>query len=577
MKRLLHYLRPYLKWALCAIGLGVVQCLVELLLPSVNAKITNEIIRPEPSVAFVLQQGGIMLLFVLLSAAATVVAGYFSSRAAMGFGKELRGAIFHKVESFSQEDMNRFGAPSLITRTTNDVQQVQNVVMMFMRMMVMAPLMCLGGVVMALSQDVALSWVIVAALPLIAGLIVLAIKKGLPYFMSMQKKIDRINLVLREVLSGMRVIRAFGRTHDEERRFEEANLDLKDVSTRVGKLMGIMMPGMMLILNLVTVAILWFGSKRIDMGAMNVGAMQAFINYATMILMSLMMLSMIFVMLPRAQASAERIVEVLSVEPSMEDPEHPAERLPARGEVAFEDVRFAYPGAQEDVLSHIAFTSHAGETTAIIGSTGSGKSTLIDLIPRMFDVSGGRILLSGTDVRDMTQAQLRARIGYVPQKAFLFSGTIRSNLNQGLEGATDEQMWQALRTAQAEDFVRALPDGLDAPVAQGGTNFSGGQRQRLCIARALIRHPEVYIFDDSFSALDFETDARLRRALAAQTKEAAVFIVAQRISTIRHADRIVVLDDGRIAGIGTHEELMEGCEVYRQIALSQHAEEEKAS
>ena len=333
----------------------------------------------------------------------------------------------------------------------------------------------------------------------------------------------------------------------------------------------------MLILNLVTVAILWFGSKRIDMGAMNVGAMQAFINYATMILMSLMMLSVIFVMLPRAQASAERIVEVLSVEPSMEDPAQSADRLIARGEVSFEDVRFAYPGAQEDVLSHITFTSRAGETTAIIGSTGSGKSTLIDLIPRMFDVSGGRILLSGTDVRDMTQAQLRARIGYVPQKAFLFSGTIRSNLNQGLEGATDEQMWQALRTAQAEDFVRAMPDGLDAPVAQGGTNFSGGQRQRLCIARALIRHPEVYIFDDSFSALDFETDARLRRALASQTKEAAVFIVAQRISTIRHADRIVVLDDGRIAGMGTHEELMEGCEVYRQIALSQHAEEERAS
>lgn len=577
MKPLLRYLRPYLKWALCAIGLVVVQCLVELTLPSINARITNEIIRPEPSIAFVLRQGGIMLLFVLLSAAATVAAGYFSSRAAMGFGKELRGAIFHQVESFSQQDLNRFGAPSLITRTTNDVQQVQNVVMMFMRLMVMAPLMCLGGVVMALSQDVKLSWVIVAALPFIAGLIGLAIKKGMPYFMSMQKKIDRINLVLREVLSGMRVIRAFGRTRDEEKRFEEASLDLKDVSTRVGKLMGVIMPGMMLILNLVTVAILWFGSQRIDMGAMNVGAMQAFINYATMILMSLMMLSMIFVMLPRAEASAERIGEVLAVIPSMQDPAQPAKNPPARGEVAYEDVRFAYPGAQEDVLSHITFTTRAGETTAIIGSTGSGKSTMIELMPRMFDVTGGRILISGTDVRQIPQAQLRARIGYVPQKAFLFSGTIRSNLNQGLEGATDEQMWQALRTAQAEDFVRALPDGLDAPVSQGGTNFSGGQRQRLCIARALVREPEVYIFDDSFSALDFETDARLRKALAARTQKAAVFIVAQRISTIRQADRIIVLDDGRIAGMGTHGELMESCEVYRQIALSQHAEEEKAS
>ncbi|MDR3051894.1 MAG: ABC transporter ATP-binding protein/permease [Oscillospiraceae bacterium] len=575
MRKLLRYLRPYAAGVAAALALVVAQAGIDLALPTINAQITNHLLGASPQVSFVLMRGLWMLLAVLAGAAAAVAASFFSSRAAMGFGRAIRAAVFRKVEGFSQAEMDRFGAPSLITRTGNDIQQVQMTTMMMMRMMAMAPIMCAGGIIMALRQDAQLSWVILAAMPFLGVIIGVSLTRALPYFKVVQQRIDRLNQVLREALTGIRVIRAFNRDRAEEARFDAASTELMDVSMRVGRLMAAVFPCMMLLINLVTVAILWFGGHRVEAGLMDVGAVQAFISYAAMILFSLMMGTMIFIMVPRAQASAVRINEVLETAQSICDPAVP--RTPGEaGGLTMTGVGFAYPGAEAPVLADITFTALPGQTTAIIGSTGSGKSTLINLIPRFFDVTTGSVRLGGVDVRELAQADLRVRIGFVPQKAFLFHGTVADNLRYGKPDATEEEMWHALAVAQAADFVRAMPEGLAAPIAQGGINVSGGQRQRLAIARALVRKPNVYVFDDSFSALDFKTDADLRAALQAETRQAAVIIVAQRVTTILRADNILVLDEGRIVGQGAHKQLMESCEVYRQIVLSQMTEEEIA-
>lgn len=576
MRRLLHYMKPFWGAAVAAIVLSIVQTAIDLILPTINAQITNEIISPDPSVQFVIYRGLIMLGVVLFSVAGALASSYFASRASMGFGRELREAVFTQVETFSQGDIDKFGAPSLITRSTNDIQQVQNATFMMMRMMIFAPIMCIGGVIMALRQDVGLSWVLLAAMPFIGVLMGYALTRGLPYFRIIQQKVDKLNLVLREFLTGIRVIRAFNRSDAELARFDQANDDMRHVSVQVGNLMAILMPGMSLILSAVTVTVLWFGGLRVNAGEMDVGSIQAFITYANMILMSLMMSTMLFILLPRAQASAQRINEVLDTTTDIQDPATPKTIAKKRGEVVFDNVSFAYPGAEEPVLCDIDFSARPGEQVAIIGSTGSGKSTLVNLLPRLFDVTQGRILIDDTDIRDITQEELRSMIGYVPQRAFLFSGTVAENLRYGNEGADDARLWEALGIAQAKDFVQNMPEGLDAPISQGGTNVSGGQRQRLSIARALVRRPQIYIFDDCFSALDFQTDARLRAALREEVQDATIFIVAQRVSSIMSADKILVIDEGRIAGIGTHQELLKSNEVYKQIVLSQLTEEEIA-
>ncbi len=576
MRKLFRYLKPYAGAVAISLAMIFAQTGIDLLLPTLNARITNHLVGANPQVSFVVAQGALMLGAVLLGVLASVGSSYFSSRAAMGFGRAVRSAVFAKVEGMSQAEMEVFGAPSLITRSTNDVQQVTMTTMMMMRMMVMAPIMCIGGIVMALRQDVQLSWVIVAAVPFVGILIGYSLTRALPYFRIVQTKIDRLNQVLREALTGIRVIRAFGRERHEEQRFAQASTELMDTNIKVGNLMATVFPFMILIVNLVTVGILWFGGARVNAGQMQIGAVSAFIVYASMIMFSLMMSTMVFIMVPRAQASATRINEVLASSDPIRDPEHPVLAPRGNGTLAMEHVTFAYPGAEAAVLSEISFAALPGQTTAIIGSTGCGKSTLINLIPRFFDVTVGKVTLGGADVRDMTQHDLRERIGFVPQKAFLFSGTVADNLRYGKADATDDELWHALKIAQAEDFVRAMPEGLNAPISQGGVNVSGGQRQRLAIARALVRKPDVYVFDDSFSALDYKTDALLRAALKQETVHATVIIVAQRVSTILHADNILVMDEGKIVGQGTHTSLMQDCAVYREIVSSQLTEEEIA-
>jgi len=480
------------------------------------------------------------------------------------------------VQEFSLVEFNRFGAPSLITRTTNDVQQVQMALFMILNFMILAPFMAIGGVIMAPRQDVPLSGLIAVVVPLMAIVVSLAMRKALPLFKSMQLKVDRVNQVMREKLAGIRVIRAFVRGDYEERRFDEANVDLTDTALRVNRLMAALMPIIMAFFNLALVATMWFGAIRIDSGAMPIGNLTAFLTYIMQILMAVMMATMMFIMVPRAAASSERINAVLDTESDIADPPMPTKLARPRGHVRFEDVEFRYPGAEDPVLCSISFDALPGQMTAIVGSTGSGKSTLINLIPRFYDVTAGRVTIDGVDVREMAQQDLWALIGLVPQKAFLFSGTIASNLRYGNEEATDDDLWQALDIAQARRFVTELPEGLDASITQDGTNVSGGQRQRLAIARARMKRPPVYVFDDSFSALDFKTDAALRAALKRETREATLIIVAQRVSTIMRADRIVVLDEGRIVGIGTHEELFETSETYREIVNSQLTEEEIA-
>jgi ATP-binding cassette subfamily B protein len=527
-------------------------------------------------IGYILSIGGFMLLVSIGGMIAAVAASFFSARIATGFGRIIRGKIFTHVENFSLHEFDTVGTASLITRTTNDTTQVQQVLIIMLNMMISAPLMGIGGIILAVTQDAGLSWILFAVIPVLVIVIVAIMTQAIPLFRSIQAKLDKLNLILDEGLAGVRVIRAFDRTDHEKKRFDEANLDLTNTSIKVNQIVGVMMPAMMFIMNIATIGIVWFGSIRISNGEMQIGTLIAFMQYAMQIMFSLLMVSMMFIMLPRASASAARINEVLAVKPEIKDADTVKDADEQRGYVEFQDVTFSYPGAEEPAICNISFSARPGEVTAIIGGTGSGKSTLVSLIPRFYDIDSGNLFVDGVDVREMSQEQLRAKIGFVPQKAVLFSGTITENMLHGKEDATDEEIRHAVDIAQATEFISGMPDGFDARIAQGGTNVSGGQKQRLSIARALVRKPEIYVFDDSFSALDFKTDARLRAALKKETLDATVFIVAQRVSTVMDADQIIVLDEGRIAGIGNHRTLMETCEVYREIVSSQLSLEEIA-
>ena len=569
------YLRPYRLALTLVVCLLVVQALASLYLPELNGAIINNGVA-KGDTAYIVSTGALMLGISLVVVVASIVAVYCGSKTGMAFGRDVRGAIFRKVESFSRAELDRFGTASLITRNTNDVQQVQMVVLMGLNMMIIAPILAVGGVVMALRQDIPLSGVLIVILPIMTLIVGTLMARALPLFKTIQIRVDRVNQVTREALSGIRVIRAFVRTRHEEKRFDVANRDLTATSLQVNRMFALMIPTLMLVFNLSTVAILWFGSIRVDSGQMPIGNLIAFLQYVTQILMAVMMAVFMFTMVPRAVVSSGRIQEILRTKPSIEDPAAPVPVPAGSGTLAFRDVEFRYPGARDPVLRDISLVIEPGRTTAIVGSTGSGKTTLINLIPRFFDVTGGRLTIDGADVRDLRRDDLWARIGLIPQKAFLFSGTIASNLRFGKADATDDELWAALRIAEADGFVRDLEDGLEAPITQGGTNLSGGQRQRLAIARALVKRPEIFVFDDSFSALDFRTDSLLRAALAREVGDATVVIVAQRVGTIMGADRIVVLDSGTIAGIGTHLELMATCETYREIVYSQLSTEEAA-
>ncbi len=555
--------------------LQLIQTLATLYLPTLNADIIDDgVIKGD--MGYILGLGGVMVAVTLLQICCSIGAVYFGARTAMALGRDIRAAVFDRVQSFSAREVGRFGAPSLITRTTNDVQQVQMLVLMTFTMMVAAPIMCVGGVVMALNQDVPLSGLILVIVPVLAILVSLIVRRMRPLFRGVQERIDTVNRVLREQITGIRVIRAFVRDGYERGRFKSANHDLYDVSLRAGRLMSLMFPLVMLIVNVSSVAVVWFGGHRIDSGGMQIGALTAFLSYLMYIFMSIMMATFMVMMLPRAEVCAERIQEVLGTDTSVTPPKAPVTELRRHGELELRGVEFRFPGAEEPVLKDISLLARPGETTAVIGSTGSGKSTLLGLVPRLFDATGGQVLVDGVDVRTLAPETLASVIGLVPQKPYLFSGTVATNLRYGNPDATDDELWHALETAQARDFVERMEGGLDAPIAQGGGNVSGGQRQRLAIARALVRRPEIYLFDDSFSALDYATDAALRAALARETDRATVVIVAQRVSTIRGADRIVVLDEGRVVGTGTHTELMADNETYREIVLSQLTEQEAA-
>jgi ATP-binding cassette subfamily B multidrug efflux pump len=574
LRLLATYLRPY-RWPIAlALALLAAQAIANLYLPTLNADIIdNGVVKGDTHHIVVV--GGVMLGVTLVMGVAAVISVRLAARSSMAFGRDLRSALFRRVESFSQMELNHFGTHSLITRATNDVQQVQMMALLGLTMMAMAPIMGVGGMIMALRLNLRLSLSIVVILPIMAGFIALIATRAVPLFRAMQTKIDRINRVMRETLAGIRVIRAFDRTEADQHRFAEANADLTDTTLRVTRLFALLMPGIMLVLNLSTVAVMWFGSLLVGNGDMLIGDLIAFLTYLLHILFSVLMATMMFVMVPRAAASADRIQQVLDTTPAIADPEAPAPSPPRRGTLEFRDVEFRYPGAEAPVLSRISFATAPGETTAIVGSTGSGKSTLVNLVPRFYEATAGTVLVDGTDVRLLAQEDLWSRIGFVPQRAFLFSGTVASNVRDGNPEATDDEVWHALEVAAARDFVAEM-GGLEAPIDQGGANLSGGQRQRLAIARAAVRRPHIYVFDDSFSSLDFTTDARLRAALRAETREATVLIVAQRVGTIMHADRIVVLAEGSVAGVGTHQELLDTCETYREIVYSQVTPEEAA-
>ncbi|MER5781463.1 ABC transporter ATP-binding protein [Streptomyces mobaraensis] len=569
--RMKRYSRPL---ALVVL-LQLVQTLATLYLPTLNADIIDKgVVKGDTG--YILGTGGVMAAVALVQLVCSLGAVYVGARIAMGIGRDLREEIFDRVQSFSAREVGGFGAPSLITRTTNDVQQVQMLVLMSFTLMVGAPIMCFGGIVMALKQDVPLSGLLLAIVPVLGVVIALTVRRLRPMFKDVQERVDTVNRVLREQIAGIRVIRAFVRDKHERRRFHAANTALMDVSLRSGRLAAVMFPAVMLIVNAASVAVLWFGGHRIDSGDMEIGALTAFLSYLMQILMAVMMATFMFMMVPRAEVCAERIHEVLSTDTSVVPAAAPVTELRSHGHLELRGAGFRYPGAEQPVLRNVSLVARPGEVTAVIGSTGSGKSTLLGLIPRLFDATEGEVLIGGVDVREADPALIARTVGLVPQKPYLFSGTIASNLRYGRPDATDEELWAALETAQAREFVEAMEEGLEAPIAQGGSNVSGGQRQRLAIARTLVRKPEIYLFDDSFSALDYATDARLRAALSRETGDATVLVVAQRVSTIRDADRIVVLDEGRVVGTGTHTELMASNETYREIVLSQLTEEEAA-
>jgi ATP-binding cassette subfamily B protein len=568
-------LPPYRAQVWVVVILQTIQTLAMLYLPTLNADIIdNGVVRGDTP--YIIRTGGVMLLVSLVQVACAVVAVRFGARTAMAAGRDIRKALFRRVQGFSAREVGTFGAPSLITRTTNDVQQVQMLTLMTFTLMVAAPIMCIGGVVMAIHVDPPLSALLLVIVPVLILLVAIIITFMRPLFRLMQVRLDDLNRVLREQITGIRVIRAFVRDESERHRFSGANQAAMDVGLGAGRLMALMPPTVMLVINVSSVAVIWFGGHRVDSGGMQIGGLTAFLSYLMQILMAVMMATFMFVMLPRAEVCAERIQDVLRTEPSMRIADNPIESLPAHGLLELRDVGFHYPGAQAPVLCDISFRALPGEVTAVIGSTGSGKTTLVNLVARLMDATSGTVQVDGVDVRNLSERALVGAIGLVPQRGYLFSGTIASNLRYGNQEATDEDLWDALTVAQARRFVERLPDGLNAPIAQGGTNVSGGQRQRLAIARALVHQPDIYIFDDAFSALDYATDARLRAALFERTRDATVLIVAQRVSTIRDADRIIVLENGLIVGSGTHPELMEENQTYREIVLSQLTEEEAA-
>ena len=573
MWKLRSYFKPYLPTILTVMALVFLEVMATLKLPDLMSEIVDQgIVRG--NIPLIWKTGGIMLAVAFAGVLCAVAGNYLASRSSTRFGRELRFDVFRSVGEFAPREFSTFGTASLITRTTNDVQQVQQIFHMSMRMAMRAPLMAIGGVLMVVRKDSRLALILLGLIPVIGLVISYVIVKGVPLFKSLQQKIDRLNLVLREQLMGVRVIRAFDRGKHEQERFDAANRDLTEIALKVNRIMVTLMPLLGLLINVTNIVIIWFAAKRIDLGVMQVGDLMAFLQYTMQIFMSVMMLSFIFVMLPRASASAERIVEVLETETSIKDPEKPVKLEGGQGVLRFENVTFKYPGAAEPVLSNITFTAKPGETTAIIGGTGSGKSTILDLIPRFHDPKEGRITLDGVDIRQLALRDLRSRLGYVSQQAVLFSGTIASNIRGGKKDATDEEVREAARIAQASEFIDEREDGYTSYVAQGGTNLSGGQKQRLSIARAVVRQPQVYLLDDTFSALDYRTDARLRLELSKTAQDAAVIVVAQRVSTILHADQIIVLDQGRIVGKGTHSALLRDCAVYREIVASQFGEEE---
>ena len=577
LKRLLlDHLGRYRKVLGLVVAFQTVQTIAALYLPTLNADIIDRGIAAG-NTGYIWRIGGLMLAVTVFQIGFAVGAVYFGSKAAMGFGRDVRSGLFHKVTSFSAQEVGVFGAPSLITRITNDVQQVQMLVLMTCTLLVAAPITAVGGIILALNQDVGLSWILVVAIPVLLLAVGTTISRMIPQFRRMQERIDRINQILREQLTGVRVVRAFVREPEETERFRVANDVLTSTSLKAGRLMAVMFPTVTVVVNLSSVAVIWFGANRISHGTMTIGALVAFLTYLAQILMAVMMATFMAALIPRAAVSAERIQQVLDTPSSVVPSPSPVTELAGPASLELRSVGFTYPGAENPVLCGVTLTCRAGETLAVIGSTGSGKTTLVDLVPRLVDATDGSVLVNGVDVRDLDPDVLRAQVGYVPQKPYLFSGTVASNLRYGKPDATDDEMWAALTIAQAADFVAKMPGGLDAPIAQGGANVSGGQRQRLAIARALVHEPNIYLFDDSFSALDLATDARLRAALAPHTADAAVVIVAQRVSTIRYADQILVLEDGDPVGLGRHEDLLESCPTYAEIVASQqHVGEDAA-